>query len=38
MPRYYCICAHRDLDPTWSAWFDGLTIAHEANGDTTLHG
>jgi hypothetical protein len=26
------------LDPRWSAWFDGLTIAHEPDGDTTLTG
>ena len=26
------------LDRTWSAWFDGLTISHEANGETVLAG
>jgi hypothetical protein len=26
------------LAPCWSEWFDGLTITHEANGDTTLSG
>ena len=26
------------LDLTWSDWFDGMTISHEANGTTTLEG
>jgi hypothetical protein len=26
------------LDLSWSAWFDGLTMAHNANGETTLTG
>ena len=26
------------LDPTWSDWFDGMTIIHEANGETLLVG
>ena len=26
------------LDDSWSAWFDGLAIAHDADGDTTLAG
>jgi len=38
MPLYYRIRVKGHLDLTWSAWFDGLTITHEANGDTTLHG
>ena len=26
------------LDRSWSAWFDGLTIAHDPNGETRLSG
>ena len=26
------------LDNRWTAWFDGLTITHEDNGDTCLTG
>ncbi len=26
------------LDNSWSEWFDGLTIANEANGTTALTG
>ncbi len=26
------------LDQHWSAWFDGLTVTNEANGDTVLSG
>jgi hypothetical protein len=26
------------LDGRWSAWFDGLTMTHEDDGSTTLHG
>ena len=26
------------LDGRWSAWFDGLTMTHEDDGTTTLHG
>jgi hypothetical protein len=26
------------LDQRWSAWFDGLTVTHEADGDTVLSG
>jgi hypothetical protein len=37
MPLYYRIRVKGHLDLIWSAWFDGLTITHEANGDTTIH-
>ncbi len=37
-PLYYRICVERELDPAWSAWFDGLTITHDADGNTTLAG
>ena len=26
------------LEPRWSAWFDGLSITLEANGNTLLYG
>ncbi len=26
------------LRPEWSEWFEGMTIAHESNGDTILSG
>jgi len=35
---YYRIRVRGHLDATWTAWFEGLTITHEAAGDTTLAG
>jgi hypothetical protein len=35
---HYRIIVECALDDSWSAWFDGLTIAHDASGDTTLAG
>ena len=35
---YYQIRVQGTLDPRWSAWFDGFTITHDADGDTTLAG
>ncbi len=26
------------LDDSWSDWFDGMTISHDAGGDTMLEG
>jgi len=26
------------LDQRWSAWFDGMTLTHDANGETILSG
>lgn len=26
------------LDQRWSTWFDGLTVTHEASGDTVFSG
>jgi hypothetical protein len=26
------------LDARWTAWFDGLTLTHETDGTTVLHG
>jgi hypothetical protein len=38
MPTYYYIRLKGHLDGHWSAWFDGLTISNEANGEAVLHG
>ena len=35
---YYQIQVQGTLDPTWSAWFDGFTISHDGDGDTTIAG
>jgi hypothetical protein len=34
----YQIRVRGHLDSRWSEWFDGLDLAREANGDTTLTG
>ena len=26
------------LDDRWAAWFDGLTLTHESDGTTVVHG
>lgn len=26
------------LDARWAAWFDGMTLTHEAGGSTLIHG
>ena len=38
MAPHYRITAKGALDDSWSAWFDGPAIAHDADGDTTLAG
>ena len=38
MPAYYRIRVKGYLDPAWSAWFDGLSVTHDGDGDTTLAG
>ena len=38
MASHYRITIEGTLDDSWSAWFDGLTIAHDADGNTTLAG
>ena len=38
MPTYYQITVKGHLDPTWSAWFDDLTITNDANGEAVLAG
>jgi hypothetical protein len=37
-PVHYCIRIRGHLDAAWSDWFDGLTIAQEDDGTTTLEG
>jgi hypothetical protein len=38
MLMHYQIRIKGQLDPHWSAWFGGLTIAHDADGNTLLEG
>ena len=38
MAIHYQITVAGHLDPAWSAWFDGLAITYQPNGDTTLAG
>ena len=38
MAAHYRITIKGALDDSWSAWFDCMPIAHDANGDTTLEG
>jgi hypothetical protein len=26
------------LEPRWAAWFDGLSLTHESDGTTIIHG
>jgi hypothetical protein len=26
------------LDPRWASWFDGLSLSHERDGTTVIHG
>lgn len=37
-PMTYCLRVRGHLDQAWSEWFDGLTIRHEPDGETTLTG
>ncbi len=37
-PLVYRIRVRGQLSPQWSAWFEGLTVAETAGGDTTLTG
>lgn len=34
----YTIRVQGQLDLHWSAWFDGLTISHDTDGNTVLYG
>jgi hypothetical protein len=36
--RWYEIRLKGHLDDRWADWFDGLTITHEAGGETLLSG
>ena len=38
MDTYYHIRVKGHLADHWSAWFDGLTISNEENGEAVLHG
>jgi hypothetical protein len=38
MAANYVIRFKKHLDLSWSDWFDGLTLRHEANGETILVG
>ena len=38
MIQFYEIRIKGHLDPSWSDWFDGMTIIHEDNGETLLAG
>jgi hypothetical protein len=38
MPQYYEIRIKGHLDESWADWFDGLTLTHQANGETILAG
>ncbi len=38
MPATYRIRVKGHLDPSWSAWFDGLTITAEPDDETLLSG
>jgi hypothetical protein len=37
-PVNYDIRVLGHLDPHWSAWFTGLTLTHQDDGTTSLHG
>jgi len=37
-PGRYEIRLKGHLDTRWSAWFDGLTIAHDSDGTTVIYG
>ena len=37
-PGRYEIRLQGHLDTRWAAWFDGLSLAHESDGTTVIHG
>jgi len=37
-PGRYDIRLKGHLDTRWAAWFDGLTITHDSDGTTIMHG
>lgn len=38
MPALYQIIVKGHIDHRWSDWFEGMTITHQSDGDTTLFG
>ena len=38
MNLHYQIRFKGHLDPSWSTWFDDMSITHAANGETVLTG
>ncbi len=37
-PTVYCLRIAGHLDPHWAAWFDGLELAYDTDGTTTITG
>ncbi len=37
-PGRYEIRLKGHLDARWAAWFDGLTLTHDSDGTTIIHG
>ncbi len=37
-PGRYEIRLQGHLDTRWTAWFDGLSLTHESDGSTVIHG
>ena len=37
-PGRYEIRLKGHLDSRWAAWFDGLTLTHDSDGTTIIHG
>ena len=37
-PGRYEIRLKGHLDTRWAAWFDGLTLTHDSDGTTIIHG
>jgi hypothetical protein len=37
-PGRYEIRLKGHLDSRWTAWFDGLTLSHDSDGTTIIHG
>ena len=37
-PGRYEIRLKGHLDVRWAAWFDGLTLSHDSDGTTIIHG
>ena len=35
---WYEIRVRGHLDARWAAWFDGLTLSHDSDGTTVIHG